>query len=612
MNRSLEAMESNTINGQAISAHPFVLLLAGMLLLASSSAVNAQKMAQAPLNRPTPPPAQNGKWYSKIVPWKDGAKKHPKQQSRRTAVSKEAPSERKRASGQLSFARLSERRGNPEQAKAVYEAIIRKYSQEFPLAYHRLGVMSARGGEFAEAERLFAKALKLKQDDPDLLSDVGYCLYLQSRLDEAERFYRHALEIKGDHEATCNNLAVLLSERGNHRESLALFKRANDDAEAYSNQAYMLAQVGELGKAKELYSHALTIDNTIRPAANAMIQLSAHEAHGKLAPDAPSDVANNRTDEQPSDPLDRMLAQPRPTAERPASSQEAVVVAEQQLREFNASPVAETPVASQAQQRSEVRQDTEVGLNQAHQQPATSSAEAPTEPRVAARISATRINKQEPVKLKIAFEEDRFRTQESSAGDSAYPEPRALDVSPRDDRHGAQKPTLAKERSSRRRWSGDRLQLVSHSGQTERSKPTERLESQVDNRPTRPFTIQISDQQPAKSVTRWPGSDTHTPSAPRLINAQSPATSSGHPAASSKVRRTSAALPAGARPTGPPVTWSPSTSEIQGRQFWPHVGSRSSASGMPTKRQPETTGTMRPPAQLWPSKPISRRPQSSR
>jgi len=264
--------------------------------------------------------AEPAKWYSKIVPWNKKPPQPSFQQRPDWDGKVNNPTKEERAEGHLSLARLSERRGQPEQAKTIYLGLIRKYAEKFPLAYHRLGVLAVREGNFVEARRMFGTALHFDGSNVDLLSDIGYSLYLQNELEEAEIFYRRALDLDGDHEATCNNLAILLAEQGNHRESLALFRHVNDEAKAYSNQAYMLSQIGELEKAKEFYSHALKLDGTLRSTANAMIQLVTHQEHLKSTPVGPDTPALSE------------IADGRPVAQKPAISDKTPLAIEQQAQ----------------------------------------------------------------------------------------------------------------------------------------------------------------------------------------------------------------------------------------------------------------------------------------
>ena len=187
------------------------------------------------------------------------------------------------ARSELALARLSERRGQPEHAERLYQRLLEKDPQN-PVLYHRLGVMRAKQGRFAEANGYFDEALRLAPSDATLLSDAGYCYYLQHRLEEAEGILARALELEPNDPAISNNLGVLLGEQGRDRECLTMFRRTGTEAEAYANMAFVYAQRGELEEAKASYSRALTLDQKLRPAAEALVQMAQYEQLTEPAP----------------------------------------------------------------------------------------------------------------------------------------------------------------------------------------------------------------------------------------------------------------------------------------------------------------------------------------
>jgi len=243
----------------------------------------------------------------------------------------------------IALARLCERRGQPEQAERFYQAIIEKEPQN-PLPYHRLAVMRARAGRFPEANEYFDKALALGQPNATLLSDAGYNLYLQGRAEEAEKLLRQAVELKPRDASTCNNLAILLSEKGAYGESLALFRRAGNEAQAHASLAFMLAQQGELEQARTHYSRALSLDPNLRPAAEAMVQLAGYE---KMQQELAAQQGNPGVQQAPA-----AVARSSPTArpEHPSARPErAPVRAEPAVESIVAGPARATRRGAQAE-----------------------------------------------------------------------------------------------------------------------------------------------------------------------------------------------------------------------------------------------------------------------
>ena len=177
---------------------------------------------------------------------------------------------------EVSVARLSERHGQPQQAKTIYRAIIKKNPKNL-ISHHRLGVIAARTGDYKQAHFHFKNAMELATPSAQLLNDIGYAFYLQERLEEAEPILREALQVDSGNKQARNNLALVLGEQGRFKASLAEFKKVVSEPEAYANLAYVQSQSGDIETAKANYNSALTLDSTLRPAAEALMQLASKQ-----------------------------------------------------------------------------------------------------------------------------------------------------------------------------------------------------------------------------------------------------------------------------------------------------------------------------------------------
>lgn len=175
--------------------------------------------------------------------------------------------------GPFALARLCERRGEDQQAEHLYNVLLEKTPNDAKL-HHRLGVLAVKKGNFAEAEQRFRTAQSMGPATAELLSDMGYCQYLQCRFPEAESLFVEALKLDPNHAASLNNLALVVGRQGRIDESLRLFQRTNKEGEAYANLAYVLAQNGNFDEAEKAYLHALTLDNNMRTAAHAVMQIN--------------------------------------------------------------------------------------------------------------------------------------------------------------------------------------------------------------------------------------------------------------------------------------------------------------------------------------------------
>lgn len=175
-------------------------------------------------------------------------------------------------------ARILERRKDFAAAEKLYRELLVAQPKSRD-CYHRLGVMAAVQGKYPEAQQLYQTALTCSEPTPDLLSDIGYCHYLQQQLPQAEQALRAALQIQPQHSAALNNLAMVVGEQDNLDEAYELFRRAGDAAEAECNFAYLCAQRGDLRNAQAHFSRALDADPNLKPAAEALLQVSSELQH---------------------------------------------------------------------------------------------------------------------------------------------------------------------------------------------------------------------------------------------------------------------------------------------------------------------------------------------
>lgn len=175
---------------------------------------------------------------------------------------------------QLSFARLSERHGDTQTAERIYQAVLTKQPQN-QLALHRLGVLAAKTSEHEKAAEHFQAAVQAGPPSAELLNDIGFNLFAMGRQQEAEAAYRQALAADPRNQAARNNLGLLLGETRRYDESLEEFRRAGqDEAAAQANLAYAQTQAGDTAAAKASYHRALELDSELKPAAEALVQLT--------------------------------------------------------------------------------------------------------------------------------------------------------------------------------------------------------------------------------------------------------------------------------------------------------------------------------------------------
>lgn len=185
----------------------------------------------------------------------------------------------------FSFAQVSERDGNLYKAERTYRELHQEAPKD-PRFTHRLGVVRVRQGELEEGLVLLEQAAQQREDDVEILNDLGYAYLISGDFSAAEREFQRALAIDARNSRTLNNLALAVGYAGRTQESYELFRRTGGEAEARSNVAYILAQCGDLPAAMREYNRALGNDPNYKPAAEALLQLAAMQRALQAGDDA--------------------------------------------------------------------------------------------------------------------------------------------------------------------------------------------------------------------------------------------------------------------------------------------------------------------------------------
>jgi tetratricopeptide (TPR) repeat protein len=158
------------------------------------------------------------------------------------------------------------------EAEKIFEKII-KWKDDFAEAYHKLGNVYYRLKFYEEAEREYRKALKLKEeawksedDKAWCYHDLGYLLYGARKYEEAIDNYNKAIEIAKKPKKE-KSIAWFYIDLGTARMKLERFEDAEKafnkalvliekDKGKYKDKAYVYNALGRLYYRKELYNTA--------------------------------------------------------------------------------------------------------------------------------------------------------------------------------------------------------------------------------------------------------------------------------------------------------------------------------------------------------------------
>ncbi|MEX2025896.1 MAG: tetratricopeptide repeat protein, partial [Pirellulaceae bacterium] len=178
--------------------------------------------------------------------------------------------------------RSLEQAGQLDKARKTYEAALADHPGCAPLL-HRLGIVADCQKKHADAERLFLSALETSPRNADVLGDLGYCYFLQGKLDQARGALAEAVALDPKNHRHRNNLGLVLGHQQNYDAAFAQFAAAGSEADAYYNMAFIFAAQNLTDEAKSCFQEALAADPSHE---RAKVALASFEDYDRL-PDAP-------------------------------------------------------------------------------------------------------------------------------------------------------------------------------------------------------------------------------------------------------------------------------------------------------------------------------------
>lgn len=143
-----------------------------------------------------------------------------------TMMARPAPSETTPLNGAMAMLDAAERLHDAEDSGAEDRQAPAGDPQQHGAALHRLGVLLAQQGKWAEAERLLAAARQLLPTSAHILNDLGNVLKMLGRPAEAIRTYEAALAIDPGYAQGHCNLGAALQAEGQDEAAVAHYRRA--------------------------------------------------------------------------------------------------------------------------------------------------------------------------------------------------------------------------------------------------------------------------------------------------------------------------------------------------------------------------------------------------
>lgn len=165
----------------------------------------------------------------------------------------------------LAWAKLKESEGNLTDARHGYEEVLSKDPKNVDavLGMARLNLKAKR---IVEAEAGFERALAMKPQSPEVLTEIGNFYSDQQRWDKAIPLLQNAQRLEPHEKAYHYNLAMALAKSGRSDDAIPHFIEAVGEAPAHYNVGRILLESGKRSQAEEQFALALAKDPNLTDA----------------------------------------------------------------------------------------------------------------------------------------------------------------------------------------------------------------------------------------------------------------------------------------------------------------------------------------------------------
>jgi protein O-GlcNAc transferase len=188
------------------------------------------------------------------------------------------------AAATLNEAFAAHQAGNLARAEFIYRLILARDKKNYA-ALHFLGLISLQRGDYATAEQLIGKAVKLNPKYADARCNLGLVLQKLGRYDEALASYDKAVAIEPRYAEAHYNRGIVLKDLGRFEEAIECYDKAvaikPDYVEAHINRGSALHELKQFDDALASFDKVLAIKPNYAEAyynrGNALRELRRHE-----------------------------------------------------------------------------------------------------------------------------------------------------------------------------------------------------------------------------------------------------------------------------------------------------------------------------------------------
>jgi hypothetical protein len=169
--------------------------------------------------------------------------------------------------------RVAENEGDVDRAELAYREALKRDKRRGDARLHLANIQTLKG-QYRLAAEEYQRALEINPGNPDVFCDMGYSLYLQRKLDAAERNLKQALAIDPNHHRAHNNLALVLAHTDRPEQALSEFRKGGSSAaDAQVNLTFSLALDKRWQPAREAYRRALAAKPSTEIARSRLVEI---------------------------------------------------------------------------------------------------------------------------------------------------------------------------------------------------------------------------------------------------------------------------------------------------------------------------------------------------
>lgn len=195
---------------------------------------------------------------------------------------------------QLTLARTLEQQGDLTGAMDGYKRVLELDHSNATAAW-RVAVLYDRQGQPLQSESWYQRALQQAPENPEILADFGYSLYLKKRWSESEEYLTRSLKLSPENRRVRNNLGLLYAQTERRDMALEAFRKSGcSPAESFANVGLVATMNGDVVQAEEMFRKSLAADPSCTTAVQGLAAIQKTATDRTALAGAPDTDASGR------------------------------------------------------------------------------------------------------------------------------------------------------------------------------------------------------------------------------------------------------------------------------------------------------------------------------